>query len=184
MRPSLKSACVAVVFACLAGAAHSQSLAGFSMPTEAEVAALAAQGALPGDDALTCEQIGAAFAPYAQTMAPEAEALGQTAGQIQSNGAKQMSQMKSQMMVGAGVGMITGVAGAFIPGMGYLAQAQQMAMAAQMQKQADAAKPLQDQMMAQSGALLATMGPMMREPRFQRLMQLAQAKKCEGPSQP
>jgi hypothetical protein len=184
MKTNLKTPLIALAFTCLSGAAQSQNLADFSMPTEAETAALAAQGALPGDEALTCEQIGAAFAPYAQTMTPEAQALGQTAGEIQANGAKQMSQMKSQMMVGAGVGMITGVASSFIPGMGFLAQAQQMAMAAQMQKQADAAKPMQDQMMAQSAALMATMGPMMREPRFQRLMQLAQAKKCEGAGAP
>jgi hypothetical protein len=176
----MKTALISLALFGLAGAATAQDISNFTMPTEAETSALAVKGALPGDEAMTCEQIGSELAPYMQSMAPETAALGQTASEMQANAGKQMAQAKSQAMMGAGMGMITGVASGFVPGMGFLAQAQSMAMAAQMQKQAAEAKPMQDQMMAQSAALMAKMGPMMQEPRFQRLMQLAQTKKCEG----
>lgn len=150
------------------------------MPTAAETAALAAQGARAGDDAMTCDQIGMEMQPYAQAMMPDVAALGLTAQQMQALGEKNKAAMGAQM----GLGMAAGIASSFLPGGGFLAQAQMAAQAAQMKKQAAEAKPLQDKMLNQSVDLATTMAPMQQEPRFNRLMQMAETrcKDYQGPT--
>jgi hypothetical protein len=149
------------------------------MPTASESAALAAQGARPGDEAMTCDQIGMEMQPYAQTMMPGVAALGQTAEETRAFGERQKAAMAAQM----GMGMVAGVASSFLPGGGFIAQAQMAAQATAMQKQAAEAKPLQDKMLGQSVDLATTMAPMQQDPRFQRLMQMAETrcKDYKGP---
>lgn len=145
-----------------------------AMPTEAEAAALAAQGARPGDEAMTCEQVGAEMQPYVQPMMPTVAALGQSAEEAKAMGERNKAAAMAQapMSIGAGI------ASSFLPGGGMIAQAAAAAQAAQMQKQAAEAAPLRDKMMSQSVDLANQMAPMQQDPRFQRLMQMAQDKKC------
>lgn len=158
-----------------ASAAIAQPMPNFpAMPTEAEAAALAAQGVRPGDDAMTCEQIGMEMQPYVQPMMPVAQTLGQTAEEMRAMGERNKAAAMAQapMSIGAGI------ASSFLPGGGMIAQAAAAAQAAQMQKQAAEAAPLRDKMMSQSADLANQMAPMQQDPRFQRLMQMAQDKKC------
>src|SRR5262249_14437753 len=149
------------------GAAHAQPVTTPvmpAMPTAAEAQALAAQGVRPGDDVMTCEQIGMEMQPYAQAMIPAAAALGQSAQEAQAMAERQ----KAGAMTGMGMSMAAGIASSFLPGGGMIAQMQMQAQVAQMQRNAAEAKPLQDKMMAQGADLANTMAPMQQEPRFQR----------------
>jgi hypothetical protein len=143
-----------------------------AMPTAAESAALAAQGARPGDDAMTCDQIGMEMQPYAQMMMPSVAAMGQTAEEMKALQEKQKAAATAQI----GIGMVAGVASSFLPGGGFIAQAQMQAQAAQMERRAAEAKPLQDKMLNQSSDLANVMAPMQQDARFQRLMQMAESR--------
>lgn len=161
--------------ACLTVPAMAQAPGMPRQPTAAETAALAAQGARPGDDAMTCQQIGMEMAPYAQALMPSVAALGETARESQAFADRQRAQAAGQ----AGMGMAAGVAG-MLPGGGVAAQAAMAAQYAQIQRQMAEAKPLKEKQMAQSADLANQLAPMQAEPRFNRLMQLAEAKKCSG----
>jgi hypothetical protein len=165
--------------ASLAGAAYASPQAALpqlpAMPTKAEAAALAAQGARPGDEAMTCDQLGMELQPYVQPMMPSMAALGETGKQVQALGEKQKAQAMTQAPLSIGVG----IASSFIPGGGIIAQAQAANQYAQMKKRADEAKPLNDKMLSQGADLMTQAAPMQQDPRFQRLMQLAEAK-CQG----
>lgn len=177
----MKTLIIAFSVAALSTAALAQpSVQDFQMPSAAERAALATQGARPSDDAMTCEQIGMEMQPYAQAMMPSVAAMGQTAEELKAFGEKQQAGMAGQM----GMGMMAGIASSFLPGGGFLAQAQMAAQAAQMQQRAAEAKPLQDKMLNQSADLAATMAPMQQEPRFNRLMEMAETrcKAYQGPT--
>lgn len=141
-------------------------------PSKAEVAALAAQGAKPGDEAMTCEQLGVEMQPYVQTMMPGISALGQTGKEVQALQEKQKAEAARQAPLGIGAA----IAGSFIPGGNVIAQAEAARQNAQMQKRAAEAKPLNDKMMNQSADLMGVAAPMQQDARFQRLMQLAEAK--------
>jgi hypothetical protein len=171
MKTGLYSACGLVVFA-FGASAFAQLPAMPRMPTAQESAALAAQGVRPGDDTLTCEQIGAEMAPYAQALMPSAMALGQTSQELQAMGERNRAQAAGQM----GMGMAAGIASSMLPGGGMIAQAQAAAQVAQAKKQMAEAEPLREKQMSQSADLAAQLAPMQQEPRFQRLMQLAEAK--------
>jgi hypothetical protein len=144
-------------------------------PSAAETAALAAQGARPGDEAMTCDQVGMEMQPYVQTMMPSLTALGQTGKEVQALQEKQKAAaaMQAPLSIGAGI------ASSFLPGGGVIAQAEAARQNAQMQKRAAEAKPLNDKMMSQSIDLMGVAAPMQQDPRLQRLMQLAEAK-CKG----
>jgi hypothetical protein len=141
-------------------------------PSAAETAALAAQGARPGDDAMTCDQIGMEMQPYVQTMMPSLSALGQTGKEVQALQEKQKAEAAKQAPLGIGAA----IAGSFLPGGGVIAQAEAARQNAQMQKRAAEAKPLNDKLMNQSVDLMGVAAPMQQDARFQRLMQMAEAK--------
>jgi len=171
----MKTLLAAISCFAFAGLAVAQPMPNFpAQPTEAQAAALAAQGVRPGDEAMTCEQIGMEFRPYAQAMMPTVAALGQSAEEAKAMGEKNRAAAMAQVPMTMGLGM----ASSFLPGGGMIASAAAAAQAAQMQKQVNEAKPLQEKMMSQGADLANQMAPMQQEPRFQRLMQLAQEKKC------
>jgi hypothetical protein len=169
----MKTGLIVAGWVLFAANVFAQDLSRFpKQPTAAETAALAAQGAKPGDEALTCDQIGMEMQPYAQTMMPSAAALGQTAQEMQALSEKQKAAAMAQAPLSIGAG----IASSFLPGGGFIAQAQAANQAAQAQQRAAEAKPLRDKMLDQSTDLAVQVAPMQQDPRFQRLMQLAETK--------
>ena len=124
---------------------------------------------------MSCEQIGMEMQPYVQTMMPTLGALGQTGKQMQALQEKQKAEAAMQAPLGIGAA----IAGSFLPGGGMIAQAEAARQSAQMQKRAAEAKPLNDKMMSQGADLMGVAAPLQQDPRFQRLMQLGEAK-CKG----
>ncbi|MES1203816.1 MAG: hypothetical protein ABUS57_20460, partial [Pseudomonadota bacterium] len=86
-------------------------------PTVAETAALAAQGTRPGDDAMSCDEIGMEMQPYVQTMMPSLSALGQTGKEVQALQEKQKAAAAAQAPLGIGAA----IAGSFLPCGGVIA---------------------------------------------------------------
>lgn len=112
--------------------------------------------------------------PYVQAMMPAAQALGQTAQEMQAMGERNKAQAMGQAPLSIGAG----IASSFLPGGGMIAQAAAAQQMAQAQRQAAEAKPLRDKMMGQAGDLATQMAPLQQDARFQRLTQMAETKKC------
>lgn len=134
-------------------------------------------GAMPGDEAMTCQQIAAELAPYAQQMAPDVESLAQTEKQLlQRNQARTAEAATTAAAVSAGA-----MASSLDP-TGLSSKAYGQAEAALQQKMWNRAladdKPLMDQASRQTNAVIGKAMPMQSNARIQRLMQLAQQKNC------
>jgi len=133
----------------------------------------------PGDESMTCEQIGAELAPYAQQIVPNLQALGSTQQQLYA----QSRQMEQQRRAEAAAIAALAEAGALDP-TGASKMALQAAMMAQMAKEraeneAFANSPLAQENKAQMQQL-ATQGQQLQtNGRVQRLMQLAQDRRCD-----
>jgi hypothetical protein len=166
----------ALVAALVAGPALAQSGGDMFGGIGATPEAVAAT-ARPGDEAMTCEQIGGEIAPYSQRLyqlmndsgvlqdAQDAQAAMQRGGQ---------PNMGGQMAMGLGMGLL-----GMIPGGGLLAMGMQQGQQAQMQRQADQGRSLQQRRQGNAQTFMADMQTYLREnPRFQRLAMLAEAKRC------
>jgi len=134
----------------------------------------------PGDESMTCAQIAAELAPYAQQMIPNLQALGGTQRQLYAQG-RQLEQRRR-----AEEAALTPLAdaGAVDP-TGASKMAYQAALMTQMAKQraeneALANSPLAQQNKAQMQQLAAQGQQMQANGRVQRLMQLGQAKRCDN----
>ena len=132
-------------------------------------------GSMPGDDELTCEQIAAQLMSYADRIRGTATALGENAQEIQRRGEERMARGVAEVAADSAAA----AAASQVPGGGAAmteAQAErQRAEAAEIE--AEDAPLTQD--MASNAAQLAAQGQAMQnDPRFQRLMQLAQEKDC------
>ena len=141
--------------------------------------ARADEGARPSDAAMTCEQIAAELAPYAQQLMPNLQALGASQQQLyeQSRAMSQQRQAEHAMLAP----MAT--AGALDP-TGASKKAYAMAVAGQAAKEkaeseALANSPLAQQSRAQSEQLAAQSKDMQSDARLKRLMQLGQEKHCD-----
>ncbi len=134
--------------------------------------------ARPGDEALTCEQIGAEIAPYGQRLSQLMNESGifqdaQDAQAAMQRGGGQAG-MGGQMAMGFGMGLLGMIPGGGLRAMG-MAQGQQ----AQMQQQAEQGRSLQQRRQGNAQTFMADMQTYLREnPRFQRLAMLAEAKRC------
>jgi hypothetical protein len=129
-----------------------------------------ARAVRPGDEELSCEQLQAEMTTTMQDPAVQAQIAQQGAwaqGQLDTAG-----DARRQMMGQMGVSMFMGLASSFVPGMGYAQMAQQRAMAAGQQRQADQNMA---QMMQHSEGMMTIMPQLMRG---QRVHELAQAKQC------
>lgn len=161
----------AMIAACALGAA-------LWTPSFAVAAAADASGMRPGDDAMTCEAIAAELAPYAQQMMPGIQAFGATEQQMQAQAQQKLQERKLEHealtpLATAGALDATGAA----------KQAYMLALMAQMAKEkgeneAAANSPLAKQGKAQAEQLAAQGQQMQSNARIQRLMQLAQQKRC------
>ncbi len=150
--------------------------AAFLIPT---AGAADAPGAMPGDDALTCEQIATEIAPYARQMIPNLQALGASQQQLYAQARQQLEVRRAENEA------LTPLATAgALDSTGASKQAYQMALMAQMAKEkseneAMANSPLAKQNKAQTEQVAAQAQQMQSNARLQRLMQLAQQKKCD-----
>jgi hypothetical protein len=134
-------------------------------------------GAKPGDDAMTCEQIGAELAPYAQQMAPSATALGQTGQELIARGERRVAEATPAL-----VALTAAATAAAADPTGLSTKPLIAAHEAMQQREWNRSiaedKPLVDQMNAQTNAVVEQAAPLQANPRIQRLMQLAQDKNC------
>ena len=134
---------------------------------------------MPGDDALTCEQIATEIAPYARQMIPNLQALGASQQQLYAQARQQLEVRRAENEA------LTPLATAgALDSTGASKQAYQMALMAQMAKEkseneAMANSPLAKQNKAQTEQVAAQAQQMQSNARLQRLMQLAQQKKCD-----
>lgn len=137
-----------------------------------------AQAVRSGDEAMTCEEIATELASYAQQMIPNVQALGTTQMQLYAQARPQLEQRKLEHealtpLATAGALDKTGAA----------KRAYELALMAQMAKEkteneALANSPLAKQNRSQSEELAAQGQQMQSDARLQRLMQLAQQKRC------
>jgi hypothetical protein len=133
----------------------------------------------PGDEAMTCEQIATELSPYVQQMAPNIQALAMSQQQLYAQGRQKLEERKMEHALLAPLGQ----AGALDP-TGASKQAYQLALMAQTAKEkgeneAFANSPLAKQNKAQAEQLAAQGQQMQSNARLQRLMQLAQEKRCD-----
>ncbi len=134
-------------------------------------------GAMPGDEAMTCAQIGAELAPYAQQMTPAATALGQTGQELIARGERRVAEATPAL-----VALTAAATAAAADPTGLSTKPLIAAHEAMQRREWNRAiaedKPLVDQMNAQTNAVVEQAAPLQSNPRIQRLMQLAQDKNC------
>lgn len=134
-------------------------------------------GAMPGDAAMTCQQIAAELAPYAQQMAPDFKPLAQTEEQLM-----QRSQARAAEAAATAAAVSAGAVAASLDPTGLSSKAYgqaEMALQQQMWNRALAEdKPLTDQANQQMNAAVGKAMPMQSNARIQRLMQLVRDKNC------
>ena len=134
-------------------------------------------GAAPGDDAMTCQQIGIELAPYAQQMGAAFVPLAQTNLELIARNQARMGEYAPAV---AAVSAAAVASSADPTGISSKAVGQaEMAMQEQAWNRALAEdKPLADRARQQTNAAIAQAMPMQSNPRIQRLMQLAMQKNC------
>lgn len=124
----------------------------------------------PGDEDLTCEALQSEMTTTMQDPAVQAQLAQQGAwaqGQMDTAG-----ETRGRMMGMMGMSMFMGLASSFVPGLGYVQMAQQRAMSAGMEAQA---QQNMAQMMQQAEGAMTIMPQLMRG---QRVYELAQAQEC------
>jgi len=144
-------------------------------------AAAADDGAQPGDEAMSCEQLAVEMKPYADSMRGSLGALNDTNMQLLALGQKQMARDAPR------VNATTQAAGAtcgFVGGPACMAatQADQANRNAIHAQEAAEAKPLADQQLAQANTVAAQGKQLQSNARLTRLMQLGHAKGCDRSS--
>jgi hypothetical protein len=136
-----------------------------------------APGSMPGDDAMTCEQIAAELAPYAQQMAGAFTQLAQTDQQLLARNQERIAQ---NAPVVAGVSAAATATTADPTGISSKIYGQtEAAMQQEAWNRALAEdKPLMEQARQQTSQAVAQAAPMQSNARVQRLMELVQQKNC------
>ncbi len=137
-----------------------------------------APGALPGDAAMTCQQIATELAPYAQQMMGDATQLADTDQQIVQRGQQRVSA--AVPLVAAESAAATA---ASLDPTGMASKAQRASGEATQEriwKQTEAEdKPLTEKAKEQTQRVVEKGTAMQSNARLQRLMQLAQEKNCQ-----
>jgi hypothetical protein len=134
-------------------------------------------GAKPGDAAMTCDQIGAELAPYAQQMTPTVTGLAQTGQELNARTQKRMAEAmpEAAALTAAATAATADPTGIASRAVGQAEMASQQAI---WDKAIAEDKPLADKMNTQMNAIVDQSAPLQANPRIQRLMQLAQEKNC------
>ena len=137
-----------------------------------------APGVSPGDDAMTCEQIAAELAPYAQQMQPNLQTLATSEQQLYARGRQREEERKKE----AALMTPLATAGALDPTGAskrtYAAAESALAAKHKSESEADANSPLAKRASAQREQLAAQAQYLQTNARLQRLMQLGQQKGC------
>jgi hypothetical protein len=155
------------------------SVSGFCAATFWMMTAIAASvpGSMAGDDAMTCQQIAAELAPYAQQMGGAFMQLGQTELQLLSRNQQRMTQYAPIV-----AGMSAAATATNADPTGMTSKAYGQAEAGMQQEAWNRAlaedKPLMDQARQQAAQAVTQAAPMQSNARIQRLMDLAQQKNC------
>jgi hypothetical protein len=147
--------------------------------TQKHCAGVGTQGAKPADEAMTCAQIAAEMVPYAQQMAPSAQAAVTTQRQLTEQGQALAQQRRAEQT--ALTAMAT--AGALDP-TGISKRAYQAAVIAQQQKEARENEalvnsPLAKQAQANNEQLVSQGRQLQADGRLRQLMALGQQKGCD-----
>jgi hypothetical protein len=97
----------------------------------------------PGDEAMTCEQIGAEMQPYAMQMRQSMDAhhIQQDAADMQARNERAQRESQAQAAPSPAAGVIAG----FVPGGGYAQAAAAQAQEARQQRLAEEQRPAQEQ---------------------------------------
>lgn len=135
-------------------------------------------GAMPGDDAMTCEQIAVELKPYVQQILPAAMAAGQAAQEAKQRGEQRVAEempaaLALTMAATAASADPTGIAGRAV------GQAEIIHQQEVWNRSLAEDKPLYDKLNARTGELVAQGRQMQSNARLQRLMQLVQDKHCD-----
>jgi len=141
-------------------------------------AAAADDGARPGDEAMSCEQLAIEMKPYADSMRGSIGALNDTNMQLLALGQKQMARDAPR------VNATTQAAGAtcgFVGGPACMAatRADQANREAVKEQERAESQPLRDQQLAQSQTVVGQGQQLQSNARLMRLMQLGHAKGCD-----
>lgn len=157
---------------------HKTTIAAWAANAMFCIPAAGAPQALPGDEAMTCEQIASELAPYAQQMQPNLQALALLQQQQMQRAQEQYSERKKEAALMAPLA----TAGALDPTgaskRSYVAAETAMAAKHKSESEAEANSPLAKQADAQREQLAAQGQQLQANARLQRLMQLAQQKGC------
>ncbi len=143
------------------------------------VAAADAPGTMPGDEAMTCQQIAAELTPYMQQMMPGVMALAKTAQDVRERGEQRVAEE-----VPAATALTAAATASHADPTGMAANAVGQAEAVRQhdawQRSMIEDKPLRDQYSAQAGQVVAQGQQMQSNVRLQRLMQLVGEKRCDS----
>lgn len=154
------------------------ALAGFGVLTVSVATAANDDGTMPGDDAMTCDQIAMAMMPYVQQFrGGSTQQLGQNAQEMQRRNVKREAELQSEAAADTAAteaGCLGGI-NATCAAASEAQSAREKARNDQIQAED---KPLTDQMNPAMAALAAQGMAMQQDPRLMRLMQLAQQKHC------
>jgi len=134
-------------------------------------------GVMPGDGAMTCAQIGAELAPYAQQMMPSVAALSQTQSELTARGQRRVAEAtpEAAALTAAATASHLDPTGLASRGVGVAEQGMQQR---EWNRALAEDKPLTDKANAQMNTVVEQAAPLQANPRIQRLMQLAQDKNC------
>jgi hypothetical protein len=142
------------------------------------VAAAPSPDARPGDEAMTCEQIAAELAPYAQQMVPNLQALASSQQQLSARERQRGEETRKEAALMAPLA----TAGALDPTgaskRAYVAGELALAAKRKSESEAEASSPLAKQAHGQGEQLVAQSQQLQANARLQRLMQLGQQKGC------
>jgi hypothetical protein len=135
-------------------------------------------GARPGDDAMTCQQIAAELAPYAQQMAAAFTPFVDTEKQVLARGQARVEEYTpaAAAMAGAATASTADPTGLSSKAVG---QAEVAMQREAWNRSLAEDKPLADQANQQLNQAVAQATPLQSNARIQRLMELAQQKNCQ-----
>lgn len=137
-------------------------------------------GAMPGDDAMTCQQIAMELQPYMQQMRPNFKALAATGTELKDRGNKRMAEQTPAMAaflaaMAASHADPTGTAGRAV------SRAEGAYTTSQFERALAEDKPLADKYNAQANQAVTQSQQLQSNERLQRLLQLVRTKHCDKP---
>ena len=154
------------------------ALAGLGLLAASAATAANDDGARPGDDAMTCEQIAMAMMPNVQQMrGGSTQQLGRNAQELQRRTVQREAELQGEAAADTAA-MEAGCLGGINATCAAASEALSARQAARNAKIQAEDKPITDQMNPEMAALAAQGRAMQQDPRLMHLMQLAQQKNC------